>query len=256
MQTNHSRVMSFQKYQNYCTTFGTAAQFLLQANRSKKALKLKTGLSRKQQSYWSGFVNRLWSKIDMFHQDLLQVNPSARLKAPIILFGDGCPSSMRGQRSTNPTWLLDYLKRFFTVLVVNENYSSQTCPKCWGGLDYHNKGVRVKTCPNPSCRAQPRAFEASGTESDSTGNTDELPPTVPFVVNRDIAAPVNFLAIAIGLVMNGTRPEPFRRREQPQEDDEEDVSSAAKEKGKKSSTKKQSKKQANTKTTGKGNVKS
>lgn len=232
LQKNHARTMKSVEYDVHSLVFKKVAPILLGVNQSDKALKRKSELSRSKQQHMSEFVNRLWSMADAHYREQLKKDPGAVFKAPVILFGDGSSSSMKGQRSTNPAAMLDYLKHHFTVLVVQEHNSSQKCPKCWGQMNYlDGKGVRVKTCPNERCKAQPKSKKEG----------DPLPDPVDFIVNRDIAAPVNFLSIAIGLVMTGERPEPFQYKKSDtgkessgeQETESAEKSSTKKPKGKK-----------------------
>lgn len=200
LQTHHARTMKSTEYDAHCPVFKKVAPVLLEVNQSDNALMRKNKLRRSKQQYMSDFVNRIWSMADDHYLEQLKTDPNVVLKSPVILFGDGSSSSMKGQRSTNPVAMLDYLKRFFTVLVINEHNSSQQCPKCWKQMEYlKGKGVRVKTCKNEACKSQPKPKK----------DGDPLPSKVDFIVNRDIAAPVNFISIAIGLVMAGKRPEPF-----------------------------------------------
>ena len=80
-------------------------------------------------------------------------------------------------------------------MIVPEHNSSQKCPKCFGQLQIHKpgKGVRIKECQN-GCKS----------------TADENGAIRNFAVNRDFSAPMNFLAIAIGLVWHGKRPSEFR----------------------------------------------
>jgi len=117
------------------------------------------------------------------------------VKAPIVVFGDGSMSSMKGQRSTCPVMAVNYFKRFFLVIVVNEFNSSQKCPKCHAQMELvkEQKGYRIKECTG---------------ECHRKGHEDER-----FLVNRDIAAPMNMFYILIHLILHGARPKTFSPKE-------------------------------------------
>ena len=101
--------------------------------------------------------------------------------------------------SGNYSWLKRYLSRFFTVVVVDEYYTSQLCPKCFKQLDLHGtKGVRVKECKH-CVRNLSEAEKKKGiTES-----------TERFVVNRDFSAAHNFVTIVLWYMIHGERLDQF-----------------------------------------------
>ena len=117
-----------------------------------------------------------------------EMNPHSK-KAPVILFGNRFFGNVKGCLPGNAAWLKEYFGRFFTVLVVNEYNSSQKCPMCFGQLEMHEptKGVRVKRCTR--CKG---------------GG-----PGGKFVVNRDVAAGMNFVSIVLLSIISGKRPAEF-----------------------------------------------
>jgi hypothetical protein len=92
----------------------------------------------------------MWAIAESMYED-----PAAMTKAPFVVFGSGAEGSMKGQRSTNPTWLMKYLSRFFVVIILDEFNSSQKCPKCLSSMkDF--LGYRVKRCSNSECHPSNR----------------------------------------------------------------------------------------------------
>lgn len=112
------------------------------------------------------------------------------LNQSYCLLGDGNFATPRGSTSGNYDFLKKFLSRFFTVIIVPEYNTSQKCPKDFSQLESYDakKGVRVKKCP--SCR-----------RSNGEGM---------FVVNRDFSAPMNMLAVVLGLLLYEKRPDQFR----------------------------------------------
>ena len=101
--------------------------------------------------------------------------------------------------SLSSRFLKQYLSRYFAVVIVAEGFTSQKCPKCYQQLDMHGKkGVRVKQC-NHGCK---RGHDPGIADEDAG----------PFVINRDISAPMNMLTIVLGCVLFGERPLAFQQR--------------------------------------------
>jgi hypothetical protein len=194
-------------YQDHAAAFQTSARDLWDHANSRQQRRANARSESKIQRFWSRFVNYIFAVNDHMSGN--------SLKAPIILFGNGKFGTGKGSRSGNYTYVLlwfyllfrysrflkKYLARFFTVVIVDEYYSSQLCPKCFGQLDMHGtKGVRVKECNNGCKRGAP-------------GTNGRVNGTEKFVVNRDISAPMNFITRVLGIVMFGEVPKPFRRRD-------------------------------------------
>jgi hypothetical protein len=91
----------------------------------------------------------------------------------------------------------EYFSRFFPLAIVGEGFTSQKCPKCYQQLEMHGKkGVRVKQCNHGCVRGC----------GDGGGQGE------PFVINRDISAPMNMLTIVLCMVLFGERPLAFQQR--------------------------------------------
>ena len=177
----HGRTMDLVDYELHSVAFESAADPLLRSHNSRQSRRNHARLQSQKQRYWSNIVNLIFAMND-------EMNPHSE-KAPVILFGNGSFGNVKGCLPGNAAWLKEYFGRFFTVLVVNEYNSSQKCPMCFGQLEMHEpkKGVRVKRCK----------------ECPGGG------PGGKFVVNRDVAAGMNFVSIVLLSIISGKRPAEF-----------------------------------------------
>jgi hypothetical protein len=142
----------------------------------------------KKQRFWSTVVNEIREQI----KALQKLHPK-KTGAPIILFGDGNFSS-KGHRQAPNKFLLKYLSKFFLVVIINEAYTSQNCPKCFGKLKkIEETGTRHWYCDAGDCRSTKKG----GVKADR------------FLVHKDISAPMNFVTIFAQLLLTGTRPPRF-----------------------------------------------
>jgi hypothetical protein len=114
-------------------------------------------------------------------------------KGLVFVIGADCVGShSRGARKAPLRLLLRLLSDQFLVILVNEAYTSQLCPRCLGPTsfvrtrDYRSK--KCDRCHGPGCddKAQPR----------------------PFVFDRDYAAAVNFVTILRYMCSHGGKRPP------------------------------------------------
>jgi len=188
LSQSHGRTMDLRSYEDFIYTFNTAGRNLREQSAAPETRKKLFKLSKKKQRFWSNFVNFIFAIKD-------RLAPHST-KAPVILFGGGTFGNVKGHRAGNYAWLKQYLSRFFTVFIINEYRTSQCCPKCFSQLKMFSprKGVRVKYCESCPGRGQ------------VPGKREGV-----FVVNRDVGAAMNFVAITIHL-LHGTRPPEFCAR--------------------------------------------
>ena len=73
---------------------------------------------------------------------------------------------------------------------MDEYNTSQKCPKCTGQLEIHEPALGVRVKNGTSCRG---------------GGPDGK-----FVVNRDVAAGMNFISILLYSILYGKRPTAFQ----------------------------------------------
>ena len=177
----HGRTMDLSDYQAHSDHFEATTDHLLRSHNSRQSRRNHARLQSQKQRYWSNIVNLIFAMND-------EMNTHSE-KAPVILFGNGSFGNVKGCLPGNAAWLRQYLARFFTVIVVDEYNSSQKCPMCFGQLEMHEpaKGVRVKRCTK------------------CTGGG----PGGKFVVNRDVAAGMNFVSIVLISILSGKRPPEF-----------------------------------------------
>jgi len=184
LSESHGRTMEIEEYKQFVNLFTSSGQAIREQSASPGTRKKKFQLSKKRQRFWANFINLIFAIKDRL--------AAYSTKAPVILFGDGSFANVKGHRAVK-----QYLSRFFTVLIINEYRTSQCCPKCFSQLKMFSprKGVRVKY------------FESCPGRGQVPGQLEGV-----FVVNRDVGAAMNFVAIAIHLLLHGTRPPEFSRR--------------------------------------------
>jgi len=192
---NNCQMMDPTEYQKHIDAVNSdSTRILMDDSWSMEKLKALGHRDVLAQRFWSNFKNNLLAIAESNHREY---SPGTKMeKAPVLIFGDGSFATMRGQRATCPSKILDYLSRFFLVIVVGEHNSSQKCPKCWEQMDLvkNQTGYRLKYCKG-DCR--------------QTGDVSKR-----FIVHRDISAPINMLSIVISLVWFGFRPEAFAPKKQ------------------------------------------
>ena len=100
----------------------------------------------------------------------------------------GAPIVLIGSYANYP--LTKYLATIYTVIVIDEYYTSKKCPKCFDWLQ-QTTDIRHYNCSNSQCK-----------RSDDGGGMQ---------VNKDISASFNIALIFVHLLIHGTRPPPFAR---------------------------------------------
>ena len=208
LSENHGRVMKAADYEKFAEAFRQEAPDLLETNSAEATKKQKQKKARLTQRYYSNFRNTLLALADALYSKKLETNPGTKRKRPVVIFGKASFGTMAGQRSANPVWLMNYLKRFFVVIVVDEYNSSQKCPVCLTQLQSYGTGVRLKKCPE--CTSESVIKNDDGSTAKKTH---------PFIVNRDIAAPMCMLRIVLSMVLFGRRPVEFTPLKKPHQVD-------------------------------------
>ena len=208
LSQSHTRVWDSKTYKkNAKDTQEDRQKFIdksMEPSRSKQAQILRS----KKQRYWATFVNDLVAMVDHLHE----IHKIPKKKQPVIIFGDAHFKSIKRSRSGNPRWLKEYLARYFMLIPMNEFCTSQKCPKCWGQLEKEGKGVRVKRCKH--CKQERTIPKKSGNSQESNKIVKD------FIVNRDLGAAVNMIAIAVNLMAQGQRPGPFSPKNTDRNNDE------------------------------------
>jgi hypothetical protein len=189
LSQHHARTMDVTEFKAHQVAFQKQSPQLLDNSCSRKKLVINRQLRSIKQRYLSELVNTVYALDETLHTR----KGIEREKAPVIVIGSATVNGIKNKRSVPSTAIINYLKRFFLVLTVDEYNTSQKCPKCWGQLK-DGKGIRIKVCHNKDCQS-----------------TTDDGKTFPFHVNRDVSASMNLFAIALHLVSGLGRPDAFRR---------------------------------------------
>lgn len=137
-------------------------------------------------------ANTLLEQFDFDFTAWKELTLSKLKGVPILVIGiPTFQSSMKGKRSSCPKAIIEYLKRFFPVVMINEFNTSKLCPCCHEYLVHKQgtKGTRVWECKH-GCKS-PKHPEKS------------------LIVNKDVSAALNIFTIFITLLSTGKRPSAF-----------------------------------------------
>ena len=99
---------------------------------------------------------------------------------------------MKGHRAACPKEMIEYLSRFFTVLLVNEFHTSMMCSQCGIELVAMKNTIRFYECK--TCK--------------TTGKDGAL---IDLVVNKDRSAALGMVRIFTSLFAFGTKPSSFSK---------------------------------------------
>ena len=175
-----SRTMELEKFREFITTYEKNAPALKAVNRSEEEMKKLRELHNRETAYWF----RILSKLLAIRDQLIKKH-GLKSCAPIIVCGNPTfNATMKGKRPAAPKKILDFLSRFFTVLVVDEYLSSQI--DYLTGMKMEQKegvpGFRIWKC-------------ADGR-----------------IVNKDVAASLCFFQIFCCMMAFGDRPKEWHRK--------------------------------------------
>lgn len=180
LSEHHSRTMDIDKFRAFIHTFNTHADALMKKSFTEEAEQRRFKKNQTKQSYMSQILNTVLAFVDA-------IGPEKK-GAPILVVGNPTFGATRKKhRSAPPKKTLEYLSRFFMVLVVNEYNSSKLCPCCMKELTRVGYGYRIWKCNR--CK-----------RGDGQGD---------LIVNKDKSACLNFFRILVGLVVSGSRPAQF-----------------------------------------------
>ena len=182
------RTTSPRKYKIYHGNFERDGFSLLEENYSMEMLEEEARHENRKRSYWCSTLNKLLSLVDAMERRFC---PGQKTRgAPILVIGRPTfNSNMPGHLPAAPRAFIEYLQRFFPVVLIDEYNTSKKCPDCHGYLQRHGRGgYREWRCTN--CR-------------DDAGQ--------PVVVHKDISATYNMFKIFVYLMATGTRPPEFVR---------------------------------------------
>ena len=188
----HGRKLSAEEYEKYVDviTSATVGEAILADNYSEENLDKRAKLENRKRSHWCAMLNTILALVDAAERKQLTPEEMESRGAPIIVVGRPTfKSSMRRKRPAAPKKIIDYLKRFFAVVVIDEFNTSKLCHKCHRQLQRHStRGYRLWKCSK--CK------DAKG------GN---------LVVHKDISATLAMFKIFTYLLATGARPPQYCR---------------------------------------------
>jgi hypothetical protein len=160
-----------------------------------------SNLSKRNKAYSEkqGFFGTFVEEVNAQAADLHRRVGMVMTKKPVIVIGDCKMPSMKRKQSSHAETFLKTLKRHFLVITLDEYNTTKRCSKCHRYLQDLPDTHRIKRCDNEACRPTIR----------------ETHEQVPFLVNRDVSAPVNMVYVLLHMFRYGRRPENFRRPERP-----------------------------------------
>jgi hypothetical protein len=226
LSKDHGRTLDVLKFEKYVQSFDEHGDRLMNFNYTKEVMVAQHKLDNRKRSYWATIPNKILSLVDAVLEYYLEKFQEERkkraskigeisdniekekaieenktwekkqvqrlLSPPVLLIGRPTfKSTMKGKRASNPVAIIEYLKRFFPVILIDEFNTSKLCPCCQGFLEKKRgvKGTRVWECTK-GCKSPKQ-------------------PTKNLTVNKDVSAAVNIFTIFITLLMCGARPIAF-----------------------------------------------
>ena len=196
LSKNSLRTCSSEEYEENVADFAETRNSIWEKNDMSEFVSTRGRYTRRKQKKWANFVNDIYGMSEELCRSRYGKD-SMLEKAPVLVIGDVSFGGMRGKRSAPTSWVVNYLKRFFLVVMMDEYNTSQKCPKCWGQMDFFKSGnLRLKKCD------QCDAGDGTSRYNQRTGS--------PFVIDRDISAPMNMLGILLWVILTGERPDQFK----------------------------------------------
>jgi hypothetical protein len=191
LSVQHPRVMERAPYIEYNNAFIDNFETLHQDSVSDLLNRNKSYAQKEQ--YFEILVLEILAQA----RDLHRRAETEMVKKPVFILGDCKMESIKRKRASHAGTLLKVLKRHFLVITLDEYNTSKRCSKCHGYLEDLPGTHRIKRCDNEACQS-------------TITLTQER---VPFLVNRDVSAPVNMVYVLLHMLRYGRRPESFQRPE-------------------------------------------
>lgn len=181
----HGRTQDIDQYSRYTEAFQKFSTDFITRSFSTEALKKRSHLQNRKRSYWDCQVEMIK---EITRKSGKGQNP------PILVIGKPTfNSSIKGKRSACPKKTIDFLRRFFVVVVIDEYNTSKLCPRCFAYLTLKEdgqKGTRIWECGSNKCMKDDKKF----------------------YVNKDVSAAVNMFTIFMSLMSTGKRPDCFLKQ--------------------------------------------
>ena len=189
MSQTHGRVVGSRRYDTFRGTLKNKGITLLQFRCNRELRRALGQIRNRKRSHWSAVANTLLAMVDAMEE--FHDTPERR-GAPIIVIGRPTfKSSMTGHQAAACQSFIDYLQRFFPVVLLDEYHTSKCCYRCRRpGLRDIPGEYRVRSCAH--CREQDPDFR----------------------VDRDVSAGINLFQVFVSLISTGLRPPEYRRARQ------------------------------------------
>ena len=181
----HGRTQDIDGFSSHREAFKECGDRLITRSFSTEALKNRSHFQNRKRSYWDCQVEMIK---EFTRKSGKGENP------PILVIGKPTfKSSIKGKKSSCPKKTIEFLRRFFVVVVIDEHNTSKLCPQCFEFLALKNgqKGTRIWECGSNKCIKDGKKF----------------------YVNKDVSAAVNMFSIFMSLMSTGKRPECFLKQD-------------------------------------------
>ena len=136
----HGRTLDKDEYSSHTEAFQECSDRLITRSFSTEALKNRSQLQNRKRSY-------LDCQVEMIKEFTRQSGKGEN--PPILVIGKPTfNSSIKGKKSACPKKTIEFLRRFFVVVVIDEHNTSKNCPQCFEFLALKNgqKGTRIWEC--------------------------------------------------------------------------------------------------------------
>jgi hypothetical protein len=130
-------------------------------------------------------------------------------KRPVIIVGRDCNGGrhVRGARGYCADSIITFLSEFFLVLLIDEYNTSKLCPRCHSEAVFANKR-ELRSKQGLHCKVRVPVVEIKSGIPVAVSMNE-----LPFCYDRDLAASINFVYIAVFMAKTeGARPESFSPR--------------------------------------------
>ena len=137
-------------YEKFKKVFQEAGNKIIDFNYEDEELKRKKKLDNRKRSHWSTVANIILAFVDAMEEryGLKKGNPVIVMGIPTF------KATMKGKRSCSPKKTVQFISRFFTLVMIGEYLTSQRCPRCFEFLRQKFKdSTRIWECP--SCKVDP-----------------------------------------------------------------------------------------------------
>ena len=242
LKNSNMRTLDEEEFDKGSATFTEVGGELLEANYHEANLRRNAHKSNRSRSYMASVPNTFLAMVDALVEYKGICEAGQQIGAPIIVFGRPTFKPY----GAAPKKMIEYLKRFFTVVTIDEFNTSKLCAHCSMPLTHWSKakGYRMWICEH-GCMKQPRSGGPKGTDEHSkTKGKDsvskgraktkgkepveeqpkgkgprkrrplnEYEKERRLIVNKDKSATLNIFKVFCWLMGTGNRPPQYRRQQ-------------------------------------------